>query len=293
MQGSTGIVHAFGENLSTSMPGQYAEAMEVILALFKGSHSVGLEEILVLTHKHNLPDEVVLDCLEYLVSRRNLSLQRSHDAKIGYLVTDPEGLVSALPRKERGRAKIVLTLPAFNRFGLQQEMWSLGMDYDPTELAFRKLFSSARREILLCSPFAEFNGLIRFAEVFAARLTAGCKLLFLSRQVSSRDRDSRFHQIQQFLDLLASQGTPLDAVEVRNYHFSDQARVESSSHAKLIVVDGKRAYLGSADVRANSLDRNFEVGMIVTGRLALELRRVFLAMFADAAPVRGVRRADA
>jgi phosphatidylserine/phosphatidylglycerophosphate/cardiolipin synthase-like enzyme len=167
------------------------------------------------------------------------------------------------------------------------------MDYYPTELAFRELFSSARSEILLCSPFAEFNGLIRFTEVFAARLTSGCKLLFLSRQVSPQDRGSRFQQIQQFLDLLASRGTPLDAVEVRNYHFSDQARVESSSHAKLIVVDGKRAYLGSADVRANSLDRNFEVGMIVTGRPAVELRRVFLAMFADAAPVRGVRRANA
>ena len=289
MRGSIGIVREFGETLSTGKPGQYTEAMQVILELLKPARSIGVEDILRNTRGHNLPSEIVLECLEFLVSRRNLLLERSPDGKTRYLVTDPNGLVSIASKKRPGPGKIVLTLPAFNRFGLEQEMWSLGMNYDLTEVAFRELFLSAKKEILICSPFAEYNGLIRFADVFSACLASGCKILLLSRQISSQDRGSRFGQIREFLALLESRSIPLDGFEIRNYHFSDQSRVESSSHAKFIVVDGKKAYLGSADIRTNSFDRNLEVGLKVTGHRAEDLRRVFLAMFAEAAPVNGVR----
>ena len=47
-------------------------------------------------------------------------------------------------------------------------------------------------------------------------------------------------------------------------------------HAKLIIVDGKRAYVGSVNLSATSLDRNREVGRILDGpALVGELEQVF------------------
>lgn len=49
-------------------------------------------------------------------------------------------------------------------------------------------------------------------------------------------------------------------------------------HAKLIVVDGVRAYVGSVNLSANSLDRNREVGRLLSDpRIVDRLRQVFVA----------------
>ncbi len=142
---------------------------------------------------------------------------------------------------------------------------------------------------MICSPFAEFGGLVRFVEPLAARLRAGVKLFLLSRQVAPGDVDSRYRQIRKFLETLTSMGAPLARVQVGNYHFSDLHRVESSTHAKFVVIDGRKAYIGSADFRPHSFDRNFEVGVLVDKATASELRRVFLTMFSEADVVSGGR----
>ncbi len=57
-------------------------------------------------------------------------------------------------------------------------------------------------------------------------------------------------------------------------------------HAKLIMVDGKQAFIGSQNYTSTSLDQNREVGVVISGPSNLErLRRVFDRDFAMGIPV--------
>jgi phosphatidylserine/phosphatidylglycerophosphate/cardiolipin synthase-like enzyme len=57
-------------------------------------------------------------------------------------------------------------------------------------------------------------------------------------------------------------------------------------HAKLIMVDGKQAFIGSQNYTSTSLDQNREVGVVISGPSNLErLRRVFDRDFASGIPV--------
>lgn len=57
-------------------------------------------------------------------------------------------------------------------------------------------------------------------------------------------------------------------------------------HAKLIMVDGKQAFIGSQNYTSTSMDQNREVGVIISGASNLErIRRVFDRDFAMGIPV--------
>jgi phosphatidylserine/phosphatidylglycerophosphate/cardiolipin synthase-like enzyme len=57
-------------------------------------------------------------------------------------------------------------------------------------------------------------------------------------------------------------------------------------HAKLIVADGERAFIGSQNLSATSLDQNRELGIIVDDPVNLaRLTRTFAIDFGAAAPL--------
>jgi len=57
-------------------------------------------------------------------------------------------------------------------------------------------------------------------------------------------------------------------------------------HAKLIVADGERAFIGSQNLSATSLDQNRELGIIVDDPVNLSrLTRTFAIDFRAAAPL--------
>lgn len=53
------------------------------------------------------------------------------------------------------------------------------------------------------------------------------------------------------------------------------------SHAKFCLVDGTAAYIGSANFTENGLTKHFELGMLVRGQPASDLRSVVGRLFAD------------
>ncbi len=267
--------------------GQYTVAMKLLVKLFTRRQALTLEKVTEEARGESLPLEIMLEVLDYLISLRIVAKVESPGQSYSYVVTDPSRLRLNVRRGRQKHIGLVLTLPVFNRYGVHQALLTFGTDYVTTESAFRELLSSANEEILICSPFAEFEGLNRFLDIFAVKLNAGCTLRILSRQVAKGDSNSRYGQIRKFAQALPSSGPFSGTFEVRNYHFSDARHVESSSHAKFVVADGKRAYVGSADFRPNSLERNFEVGLLVRGDLAEAARRVFVAMYSEAEPVVG------
>jgi phosphatidylserine/phosphatidylglycerophosphate/cardiolipin synthase-like enzyme len=64
-------------------------------------------------------------------------------------------------------------------------------------------------------------------------------------------------------------------------------------HAKLIMVDGQQAFIGSQNYTSTSLDQNREVGVVISGASNLErIRRVFDRDFASGIPVSAFAQAQ-
>ena len=118
-----------------------------------------------------------------------------------------------------------------------------------------------------------------------------------SAERSIRILDAKVHD-QQAIGLLLrkasagcsikiiSEDTSYDQV-VPNYHVRKLARYKL--HAKCVVVDGSRFFIGSQNIRAQSLDRRREVGMIVEDdAMARKIERVFDEDWDNATDMRAV-----
>ena len=78
---------------------------------------------------------------------------------------------------------------------------------------------------------------------------------------------------------LAETNNCSDSLQIYAYHYSDhQGRVVSSIHSKLIIADTSLAYIGSAEIRKNSLDNNFEAGCLISGPSVIGLCEAFDCM---------------
>jgi len=68
-------------------------------------------------------------------------------------------------------------------------------------------------------------------------------------------------------------------IQIRNYHYNSYNYVNSSTHAKFIVCDEKVACVGSGELRKNSFEKNFELGVITNGIKAKQLDIIFNELF--------------
>jgi cardiolipin synthase len=126
--------------------------------------------------------------------------------------------------------------------------------------------------------------------------------LLSSAERSIRILDAKVHDQQAIGVLLRkasagcsikiiSEDTSYDAV-IPNYHVRKLARYKL--HAKCIVVDGSRFFVGSQNIRPVSLDRRREVGLIVEDHaLAQKIERVFDEDWDKATEMRTVSEASA
>lgn len=56
-------------------------------------------------------------------------------------------------------------------------------------------------------------------------------------------------------------------------------------HSKLLIADGRRAYIGSANLTSTSLGDNSEIGVIIDGKEVEELKKYFDILWEEAKPV--------
>jgi phosphatidylserine/phosphatidylglycerophosphate/cardiolipin synthase-like enzyme len=59
----------------------------------------------------------------------------------------------------------------------------------------------------------------------------------------------------------------------------EDGTIISSTHAKLIIADYDLAYIGSAELRRNSLVTNFEIGCLIRGSQVFGICEVFDFIF--------------
>ena len=237
---------------------------------------ITIENISKIIFKKNYNQEIINESIRFFLSEKifiiavdnikfsNIKL-KSNKKPYFYLVDEIKELYP----------KIVLNLPPFNSFGLNNILSNAGINYFNLKEEIRLLFEKANDSIYICSPFLELNGIEEFIPLLISKSKNGVKIKIVSRQIDSKDPQTRYWEIKQLYDIFKKENLPL---KIRNYHYF-KTRVESSTHAKLVICDNQYAYIGSGEIRKNSFEKNFEVGLIVRGKKASDLGMVFEELF--------------
>ena len=151
----------------------------------------------------------------------------------------------------------------------------------PTDIAFREIIASSNHIIRISSPFfqqnvSDQNSPLDLEKSILLAYNRGCKIVILSRETKSK----RVSDLNWLVNLSRSHGFS-DRLEIFDYHkASKQRTIDSSVHAKLIIADEKMAYIGSAELRLNSLYKNFEVGVVLEGPAVIGVIELFDEMIA-------------
>lgn len=163
--------------------------------------------------------------------------------------------------KDIGNLRIVISMPKNMELGLSRVASRNQMI--ETRQAFREVFLAAKRTLRIASPFFEKSilrneGLPDLEDYIKFAFERGCNVIILTR-VGERDDF-------QWLRILAEDSSFVNSLRIFEYHHSDSnGRVLSSVHSKMIIADASMAYVGSAEIRKNSLENNFEVGCLIEG----------------------------
>jgi|SRR5208283_5321941 len=180
--------------------------------------------------------------------------------------------------EETPNVNIVISKPRLRELGLvniQQRN-----DQMDTIDCFRTLIDSSRHVIRICSPFMQsdvidddaFPDLIN---CMSRALTRNVHVRILTRDLKTRGE----REIAWILKLAKSLDKE-NNLSIVDYHLlAESGKILSSTHAKLIISDDKLAYVGSAELRKNSLIANFEVGCLLSGSQVTGLCEIFDTMF--------------
>ena len=170
---------------------------------------------------------------------------------------------------------LVLSLPFLNEISLSYFTEQEGIQFEKTVDNHLRLLQQAKKSIVICSPFIDLSEDSRIQEVLLDRLQNDISVSILVRQPLQRT--------SELLEELAEFGA-----DIRIYHYArgeQKKRVDSSIHAKVIIVDEEKGYTGSADLRGWKSNKNFEVGFSLQPEQAKILSRIFHQIFKVSKPV--------
>jgi len=180
--------------------------------------------------------------------------------------------------KERTDVQLVATLPP------DAPPW-LSSQIDRTNLGLRRLAVQAQDSVRIAAPYMDPDE--KMIEDIASLPNRGVTVRLLTRESTGEEVDPGQ---RKSLERLAKQVSPFarDRFVARDLYSTDSSgRQEQAVHAKAIIIDGTRAYVGSANFTQTGLSSNFELGVLLDGPLIDDCIAVFDEMFdiADRIPL--------
>ena len=258
---------------------KYQNLFETLTELLIQNPGVRIEQLKkeILTI-HAVNEEVIDEIIYYLLSKDFLEIveySKKYEKSKIKLIKKPEIKIINNYEKEE-YPKIVISFPPYNIFGLETELRQLDFPINTLSKEFQKLFERANQSIYVCSPFLEYDGFDNYLPTLLSKSKDGVDIRIISRQISNADPNTRYEQIEKIKENFEKNNAPLN---IRNYHFCKEKSIVSSTHAKMIVCDYEYAYVGSGELRKNSFDKNFEIGVILKGKKAWQLGKIFDKLF--------------
>jgi phosphatidylserine/phosphatidylglycerophosphate/cardiolipin synthase-like enzyme len=153
---------------------------------------------------------------------------------------------------------------------------------DRTDLQLQTLLNRADNIARIAAPY--FDPDERVVESIAALPERGVKTRVLTREVRPPHGDSDTREaINRLRSSMSSSAREL--FDVRDLYEKGLDGQEEAIHAKAVIVDESRCYLGSANLIQTALTSNFELGVLLDGLAVEEVVKVFDAMFRRGGPV--------
>lgn len=137
--------------------------------------------------------------------------------------------------------------------------------------ALSTTISQGESIVRLSVPYFEISGFNILESEFLELAERGATLQVLTREVLDPPRDDYGHNkkrkaINELVDRYETAAADGAEIEVRDFYRSfgeDHPKLDRSVHAKLAVADRSIAYVGSGEIRDNSMNLNAEAGYIV------------------------------
>lgn len=139
----------------------------------------------------------------------------------------------------------------------------------------RELIVSARSRILIVAPYLSAAGAVSLRSALAVSSQNGVWIKLVTSDVDDREGWNQ-RAIRELT--YGEEGT---IIRQRIRILTDTSAAPAFFHAKVIVVDGERGYLGSANLSWSGLSNNFEIGTALAPSQAETLDRLFSVFEAD------------
>jgi HKD family nuclease len=121
-----------------------------------------------------------------------------------------------------------------------------------------KLITDSRQEIILASPFFEEEGVNMLATTLQYAIRRGVKVKIITRRTS--ENTTIIKKLISSID-----GSSRENLFI--YEYKEKLDGESFTfHAKVLVADRSKAYLGSANFTQYGFERNIELGVLLKGK---------------------------
>lgn len=132
---------------------------------------------------------------------------------------------------------------------------------------------NAESELIVVTPFFTRFGVDAFVDYLAQATSRGVSVTVLTRDVTGgNDNAEHVQRIHE---------TVTEAGDVRNLHLFEYDSDHGNLHAKALIADGERAYVGSANFTNYSLKSAIEIGLIVQGLVVDDLADFFATVQAS------------
>ncbi len=258
--------------------------------VFLSRQKLSIQELLSYKEVNVFNSEKVIALIKLLISYDKIHILDSENKKFMDYVIQWNTLkkIADLPQIKElyfDSTEICLSLPPFDKFGLIDFYRDKNINVKTLKSQFYSLFNEAKKTIKICSPFLEWNGFTYFQDVLLSKAQQNVKIEILSREISSSENNRRFEEFRKIYECFKSKNLE-NNLFIRNYYYrTENKKLASSIHAKIIIIDNIKAYVGSGEIRKNSLEKNFELGLIVSGEKVTELKNIFKGIFARAEEV--------
>jgi hypothetical protein len=272
LSGRASLAAAVFSAIARMAPGSPIGARELTAAAgLSVSEEHGTEEIFSVLSGHGL---LILSGTRWLTTERTQQLT----AELAVVFKGIDHYCGHV-HKDATEATVVLTRPAQSKIleaALADKGWHT-FSTEHTEQAFAGLVQRAVNRVVVMTPFLDERG----AEWLRELLNPVKESVQLALILRSLEDPSRWDYPRGY-PLLREWLTGRHA-QVFNYSIANGiGTARETFHAKAILADSTYAYVGSANVTAASRENSMEMGVIVKGRAAREIRTVVDAVITAA-----------